>query len=397
MKISLITESTFPPFNRANLRLYRLAKNLVKHGNNVYFISPSKFPWSRENGDYENIKICQYFGFGQYLYSNFRAVIRAYHLIATILTVIWLNLRKKIDVIHAWNPLAGFAAVLSGKIIKKPVFIDFTDFYSDIALTDSNKFIFFILKKIEFFILKNAAKVIVVSEIMKKRLIEKGIEERKIFIVEDGADKDWFNPSMDGLKIRRRIKLPPNEFIIVYHGDIKQPDGVDILFKAFKKVLRETADAKLIILGGKGSKYFEDIKKLGKDLEIDNSIFYTGWVERQEVPEYLAAADVGAMPMRATLNHQCYLSFKLFEYWASGKPVVTTKLDAISQIVKNGENGLIVNPENIEELAQAFIYLLKNPEKAKEMGRNGRKLIEEKFDWDLLMEKEVKLYESINN
>ena len=395
MNIGLITESTFPPFNRANLRLYRLAKVLVNRGDKVFFISPSNVPWHRDVADYEGITVRQYYGFGRYLYSKIRLIVRGYHLVATILLIVKLNFKNKFDVLHGWNPLAGLAAVLSGKIIGKPVFVDFTDFYSDIALTDSTPLAAAILKKIEFFILKNSQKVIVVSEIMRQRLKALGIDEKKIFIVEDGADKEWFNPKIDGKRVREKLGLKNEEPIIIHHGDIKQADGVDILFQALKKVLAVFPRAKLLILGGKGSDYFENLKKFGRDLGVSDSIIYTGWVDSRDVPAYLAAADIGAMPMRATLNHQCYLSFKLFEYWASGKPVVTTRLEAISKIVLNDINGLIVSPENADELADAFIYLIKNSDKSRIIGANGRRLIEEKYDWDILMKKETKLYEGI--
>jgi glycosyltransferase involved in cell wall biosynthesis len=395
MVVALIVESSFPPVNRANLRLYRLARILVKKSHDIYFISPSKFPWLKKSLDYEGIKVRQYFGFDHYLYSKIRLLVRSYHLIACVLSVIYLNLKNRFDALQAWNPLAGLAAILAGKIIRKPVFIDFTDFYSDIAQTDSNRLAVPILKYIELLVLKNARKVIVVSEIMKKRLMNLGISENKIEIVEDGVDKNMFTPDVGSAAIREKLGLADNP-IIVYHGDIKYPDGVDLLFRAFSRVLKEIGDAKLLIMGG-GGNYFEELKKLARQLVIQNSIVYTGWIDHQEVPKYLAAANIGAMPMRATLNHNCYLSFKLFEYWASGKPIVTTRLDAICQIVKNGENGLVINPENIEELAQALTYLLKNPDQAQKMGLCGRKLVEEKFDWDLLMEKETKLYEDIGN
>ncbi len=388
MNIALITEKTFPPVNRANLRLYRLAKVLVKKNHKVYFISPSIHPFSDTKFNYEGIKICQFKGFDKFLYSKLRAIVRGLHLFNSVAFIVSLNFKYQFDALHAWNPLAGLSAILAGKIIKKPVYIDFTDFYSDIAKSDSNKLVTNFFSKIENFILKNAEKIMVVSKPMKERLINQNIKESKIKIVEDGVDKNMFNPNLNGTKIRKKLGLRKNIPIIIYHGDIKPPDGVDILFKAFKVILREIPQTKLLIVGGGGT-YFEKIKMLGKKLKIDKSIIYTGWIDHKEVPLYLVASDIGAMPMRPTLNHQCYLSFKLFEYWACGKPIITTKLKAISAIVKNGKNGLIVEPENYLHLAKAFIYLLKRPNLAKKLGKNGRKLIEEKFNWDQLMEKEV--------
>lgn len=397
MKIILITEKQFPPVNRANLRMYRLAKILVKKGYSIYFVSPSHLPWARKKGCHEGINIRQFRGFDKFLYSKLRLLVRLYHLIACIGLIKKINREYELDFIHAWNPLASLAGIFAGKMVKKPVFIDFTDFYSDIAKTDSNALTVWFFRKIEGFVLKNAKGIFVVSEIMKQRLQLLGINEDKIEIVEDGVDKNMFKSDIDKKMARNKLKLSEDDPMVIYHGDIKQPDGVDILYKAFQKVLEKIPKTKLLILGGGGDYFNNVIKKLGKELEINNSIIYAGWVDHSKVPLYLAASDIGAMPMRATLNHECYLSFKLFEYWASGKPVVTTRLKAISQIVKDGQNGIITEPENINELAQNLIYLIKNPKEAERMGKSGRKLVEEKFDWDRLMEKEAKAYLSYSS
>jgi len=286
------------------------------------------------------------------------------------------------------------AATIAGKITKKPTYIDFTDFYSDIAETDSNKLVVKMLKKMEKFILKNAQKIMVVSEVMRERLGEMEIDKKKIAIVEDGVDKNMFHPYLDQKQARKELNLPPDIPIIIYHGDIKYPDGVDVLYLAFEKVLKEIPQTKLLVVGGGGDYFNKEIKKLGEKLGIENSLIYTGWIDHKQVPFYLRASNIGAMPMRATLNHNCYLSFKMFEYWASALPVVTTQLKAITPIVEEGKAGIIIEPENINQLSEALIYLIKNPKIAEEMGKNGRKLVEERFHWDVLMEKEAEFYKN---
>ena len=103
-------------------------------------------------------------------------------------------------------------------------------------------------------------------------------------------------------------------------------------------------------------------------------------------------ADIGVMPLRSSLQTNTYLSFKLFEYWASGKPVIVSKLKAISKIVKHNVNGVIINPENIEELSDAIISLASNPQLSSNLGNNGRILVEKNFDWDVLMDQESEFY-----
>lgn len=388
--VVLVVETTFPPVSRANLRLYKLGVVLVRKGHKVCMVSPSEtFLDKREIQEYEGIKVEQFRGFNKYLYSKIRVLVRAYHFLASLCTLLLLNSKKRIDVIHAWNPLAGIAAIVGGKLLGRNVYIDFTDFYSDIAIDDS-PYAVKLLRSIEMFVLKNASKVMVVSSVMKDRLSALGINKEKIHVVPDGTDPKAFNPYEDGNSIRDKLNLHDNP-IIIYHGDIKHLDGVDILLKSFKGVLKSIPNAYLLILGGSGD-YFENLKKSARELGITESVVFLGWVSHSEVAKYICAADVGAMTLRPTLNHECYLSFKLFEYWGCAKPVVLTRLKAISEIMKDGVHGIQVDFGDIDKYTDAFVDLLLDKEKAKQMGKNGRKLVEEKFDWDKIMEKEADLY-----
>ena len=390
MNVVLFVEASLPPVSRANLRLYKLGCSLVKNGYNVHMIVPSFYPHKRENLVFDGILVHQYPGFAAFLYSKIRLLVRLLHLILSVIYTLLLRKRMEIYVIHGWNPLAGLAAILSGKLIKCPVFIDFTDFYSDIARTDS-PFTVPGFEFIERYILQSATKVVVVSSIMKSALIHYyGISPSKISIIPDGTDKEIFNPNVSGARVRNLYKLNESP-ILIYHGDIKPPDGVDILLIAFANIVKRIPDAILLILGG-GGDHFRDLKKLVKELNIENSVIFTGWVPHKSVPEYIATADAGVMPLRATLNHNCYISFKLFEYWGIGKPVVASKVKAISKIIKNGSNGLLVQPENVEELSKALLTILTHKEIGRAMGKEGRRLVEEKYNWDRLMDKETELY-----
>lgn len=399
-KVAIIVETAIPPVSRANLRMYWLAKSLIQEKQVlVNMIAPSENLKTRRSYFTEWIWMNQYPGFSSLLYSRLRLPVRVWHFIASILSVIILEIwyRRSMgfgfSVIHAWNPLAGLAAVIAGKIIRRPVFVDFTDFYSDIARTDMPLF-----RKpliwLENYVLRNSAKIFVVSEEMREHLIDiKGVLKEKISIVPDGTDSAAFKPNLKTEGIREKLGIDKNAPLLVFHGDIKNDDGVDILCRVFSKVLQKRPDARLLILGG--GQYFEiEIRPLINELGIEGNVITPGWVPHKEVPNYLNACDIGAMTMRATLNHDNYLSFKLFEYWGCGKPVVVTKLKAIGRIVRHGVNGLIVDNEDVEGFANAFLELIENPQLAQRLGADGRRLVESEYDWLKIMKKEVNCYPS---
>lgn len=397
-KVAIIVETTIPPVSRANLRMYWLAKSLIQEKQVlVNMIAPSENLKTRRSYFTEWIWMNQYPGFSNLLYSKFRLPVRIWHFIASIISVIILDYWHKraagvgFSVIHAWNPLAGLAAVISGKIIRRPVFVDFTDFYSDIARTDM-PFLKTPLMWLENYVLRNSAKIFIVSEEMRLHLVGvKGVAKEKIHIVPDGTDAQTFRPGLNTDGIRENLGISATSPVLVFHGDVKHDDGVDILCQAFSLVLKKRPDVMLLILGG--GLYFEKIiRPLIKSLNIEHAVITPGWIPHKEVPYYLNACDIGAMTMRATLNHDNYLSFKLFEYWGCGKPVVVTKLKAIGRIVKNGINGLVVDDKDVEGFAKAFLELIENPKKAKELGTSGRHLVESEYDWMQIMKKEIKCY-----
>lgn len=390
-RVLVLAEVTMPPLSRANLRVVKLVEALSKANYPVTMLTPSFTPFSRRSYYQNGFHLNQFGGFCKYMYSNARGIVRLWHLIGTVLSLIYIRVRfNRISVIHAWNPLAGLAATVAGKILRVPVYIDFTDFYSDIAKADS-PLIVSLLKHVERWILLSATKIFVVSRQMREELKKWRIDPKKIYIVPDGADSNMFHPSISGQKIRGKYGIE-NKPLIVYHGDIKEADGVDLLYYAFVKIRERIPDVRLMIIGG-GGKYFRDIVRLGKELGIHSDIIYTNWICHEEVPAHLAAADVGAMPMRATLNHNCYVSFKLFEYWGVGKPVVVSRLKAISEIVVDGHNGLMHDPGDIEGMIKAYCELLTSPEKARKLGQNGRHLIDTFFKWENLMSMEVQAYQ----
>ncbi|MBI4805059.1 MAG: glycosyltransferase family 4 protein [Desulfovibrio sp.] len=398
-KVAIIVETTIPPVSRANLRMYWLAREIIAQKKAlVNMIAPSRDISSRRSYFTEWIWMNQYPGFGKHLYGAFRLPVRVWHFLASIISIIILEIwyrrsgARGFCAIHAWNPLAGMAAVVAGLIIRRPIFLDFTDFYSDIARTDLP-----LLSKplvwMENLVLSRARKVFVVSDVMRDHLIaNKGLAPDKVVVVPDGTDAQTFRPGLDGSSVRLKLGLTDTTPLIIFHGDIKHDDGVDILLHVLAEVAKVRPDVRLLILGGGGPYFDSVIKPLISELGLASNIISPGWISHQEVPAYLNACDIGAMTLRATLNHDNYLSFKLFEYWGCGLPVVVTKLKAIGRIVKDGENGLVCPSEDIQAYAKAFLRLIEDRAFARSLGAAGRELVEREYDWRQIMKREVAEY-----
>ncbi len=387
----LVVEGEFPPPARANLRLYRLGLVLGKEGVRANLLTPSDVPRRFRTFTYNGIKVRRFPGLARLLYSRIRIIVRVMHITVGVLYLTSLCKKNRGSAIHCWNVFAGLTGVVAGAITKTPVFVDFTDLYSDIARYES-PIMARLLASIERMVAHRATKVVAVTDRMRDVLISMGVETSRTIVIPDGTDEKMFHPGIDGSQIRRQYGLG-HAPVLIFHGDIKYSDGVDILLPAFHEALERIPSAKLLVVGG--GPEVPRLSQLVRDWGMSSAVIFTGWVPHSQVPQYIAAADIGVMPLRATLQTNCYLSFKLFEYWSMGKPVVVSGVESISTIARNNDSAIVVRPDDVRSLSDALTKALEDPESLKYMGENGRKLVETTYNWDRLMGQESNLYTRI--
>jgi len=387
----LVVEGEFPPPARANLRLYRVGLALGKEGIRAHLLTPSSSPRPFMTFSFNGIEVLRFPGLARLLYSRIRIVVRATHIAIGSLYLIKICKKNRRSAIHCWNVVAGLTGVIAGAITRTPVFVDFTDLYSDIARYES-PVMAQLLASIEKIVARRATMVVAVTERMRSVLISMGVEISRTLVIPDGTDEKMFHPGIDGSQIRKQLELGDSP-VLIFHGDVKHSDGVDILLRAFRQVLGKIPSAKLLMVGG-GTES-PHLIQLARDWGMSSAVIFTGWVPHSQVPRYIAAADIGVMPLRSTLQTNCYLSFKLFEYWSMGKPVVVSGVESISNIARNNESAIVVKPDDVLSLSDALTKALEDPGSLKYVGENGRKLVETKYNWDRLMAQESNLHTRI--
>jgi glycosyltransferase involved in cell wall biosynthesis len=122
----------------------------------------------------------------------------------------------------------------------------------------------------------------------------------------------------------------------------------------------------------------------------------TGWVPFEEVPRYLHPADVGVILFQPThYNNTIGLPNKLFEYMACYKPVVASDFPEMRKVIVEAKSGLLVDPTDPKAIADAIVYLFEHQEEARQMGERGRRMVEERYNWERMEERLVGVYEGI--
>lgn len=178
---------------------------------------------------------------------------------------------------------------------------------------------------------------------------------------------------------------------VIYTGLLNYERGITHLIKAIEKT-----PAKLILCGRFSSKeYYDEIKRLPGFNKVD----YKGIVSTNEIAKLVSSCTIGISTLlyKGQYDKVDTLATKVYEYMILGLPVIVSCTPYAKRLTTEYKFGICVNPENIDEIAEKIIFLLNNPEIAKEMGQYGMKVVKEKFNWDSEGKKLIDLYEELIN
>ncbi len=211
------------------------------------------------------------------------------------------------------------------------------------------------------------------------------IKYRPVWSEEAAADRDLMLKQF-GLNDRK---------VILYAGRLGKKKGAHILIKAMKLVMESHPDTALVFVGSKwyGSNATDDYVRQIQTMvsEIKGPVVFTGFIPPHEIPKYYNMGDifVCASQWREPLARVHY------EAMAAGLPIVTTNRGGNAEVVQGKLNGLVVKEyNNPASMAESIGYLLDNPGEAREMGKMGRALAEEKYNWARVANQLLDLFNS---
>ena len=230
-------------------------------------------------------------------------------------------------------------------------------------------------------------KIVAVSEDVKEDIIRyDSIDPSKIEVIPNGIDVERFNPEKNTTDIRKEFSLEEDDIVIGFIGRIVPAKGLEYLLNALPYLKEEFKSIKLLIVG-EGS-LVEELKERAKKNNIFDNILFIG--RRRDIPEILASINIFVMPSIAE-----GLPNALLEAMAMGKPIVTTEVGGIPEIVKNGFNGLLVPPRDTLSLSKAIKELISNDRLAAKLGQAARDLVHDNLSIKAIAQKWQSLYLSI--
>jgi len=291
------------------------------------------------------------------------------------LVAIRIIFSQKIDIIHChwWIPggISGWlASIFTGKALVV------TSHGTDIVLLEKAPF----LRRLAGRIYNRCTRISTVSNFLKNRIVEMlGISEKKIDVFPMPFDSAKFN-ILDGL-VREKGYL-------VAGGRLNYRKGYDFLIRACSLLKEKGYNFRLDIIGDGPER--QKLSNLIEELGLAERVKILGFIPHSETISYYRKAEIFVLP---AIKEGFGLVF--VEALASGTPVISADSGGVPDIIQDGITGLLVPPENAEQLAQAIAKLLDHPELAAQMAMAGNQFIATRFSPFAIAEQLAKLYDSI--
>ena len=402
MNICVVLNSYFPP----EIRLEKEARALFRAGHRIFLLSLGKRGMPTIE-DVNGIKTAR-------IYPSENIFSRVWNIICFNVFFempLWRNAlednirQHEIELIHVHDLPMLKTAMSAAKKFNIPLIADLHENYPEAMRAwrkTKKKFrarVFDLVtpiwrwKRLERLVLLHVDGILTVIDEAKDHYINDcGISPELITVLVNDADLEEFcNLEIDESLVTKY----KDDFVISYIGGFGPHRGIDTAIKSMPKVLEEIPDAKLLLVG-KGSGVFDnDMNKLCKDLNVENKVVFTDWVDFQLVPSYIALSDVCLVPHHASGHTNTTIPHKLFQYMAMRKPVIVTDCKPLKRIVEECDCGIVVPSGDYDKMAEAVIKLHKDKEFANELGENGRKAVEEKYNWENEAEKLCELYKRL--
>jgi glycosyltransferase involved in cell wall biosynthesis len=205
-------------------------------------------------------------------------------------------------------------------------------------------------------------------------------------------------PNLDFFPAPPTPRAQAHSFDLLYRGGLSERAGTFVLLDALRILASRPSPPRLLLLG-----YFdnlqaeETLRRRVSALGLDSLVEIRGRIGHERMGEALSQARIGISSLLPVRKFQINIPVKIFEYWASGLPVVATDLVPMRPCFGDGEAGLLVQPEGAAELARSIAWLLDRPAEAARMGQRGRQLVVQRFNNAAEVHKLRKLFASIAN
>jgi len=296
--------------------------------------------------------------------------------------------KERFDIVHTHTPVASFLGRIAARLARTPAIVNTVHgfyFHEDMHA---------VVRKALIALERFVGRFTDLTFSVSSEDVETAIRERicradRIMVVGNGVDLRKFDPRSiepERRRIRDELGLPQGAAVVGAVGRLVREKGFVELVQAMPRVLEVEPQARLVIVGDALPSDRRSVKErlleLVESLKLNDKVVFTGL--RYDMPELLSAMDLFVLP-----SYREGMPLVLLEAMAMARPAVATRVRGCREVVVDGETGILVPPREVPVLADAIVRLLVDKELARRMGVAGRKRVEERFDRDVVIVKQL--------
>lgn len=226
--------------------------------------------------------------------------------------------------------------------------------------------------------------VITISEGLRRDFIERGLPADRITVVPNGVDTSAFTPVARDRKLAAALGVS-GKTVYGYISSIRELEGIQYLIQAMPRVLAAAPNSVCLIVGDGDDR--ARLESLVRPLGLQHKVIFTGRVPHADIRSYYSIIDVFVVPRPNRRVNQLVTPLKPLEAMAMEKALLVSGVGGLTEIVQDGDTGLVFEPENTDDLAQKAILLAKDESLRRRLGQQARRGAVRERDWNTVIQK----------
>ena len=384
MRIAIFTDTFLPQVNGVVRSIVTTANVLAKHGHSIAIFTVNAEKLSKKIKAKELDERIQVYPFSSFALPTYKELqVR----IPTFVPSLYEVYRFNPDLIHSHTTFGiGWEAVMSANFLNIPLVGTHHGFLAEflkhvkldyrIMKPLARRYLSFYYNRCDAVISPSVA---LVKELMQYKL------RRPVHVLSNPVDLKYFSVNKTKEFLRKKFRL--NKSVIIHFGRLSYEKSTDLVLKAFAQILNWGIDAQLIIIGDGPER--GKLEAIGRKLNIDKSVEFTGTLRDNDLTERIAAGDF--FVSASTIEPQ---GLVFLEAMALGLPVIGVNAGGVPEYVDNGKNGFIVEPGNVRAIAEAMKKFIEHPELRDSFGQNAKECVK-KYDAEIIVGEIEKVYKTL--
>jgi len=395
LRILMLTQYFPPESGAAQVRLKEVAKGLQHHGHQVTVVTafpnhpsgvipPNYRGHWRMKDQVEGIPVWRTW---IYPVQRGRFWKRLLNYFSFVFSSFWgLSKAGKQDILFFESPplFLGITALIYGWLTRTRIIMNISDLWPESAVAlglVNSRWMISAAEGLEKLLYRKSWKISTQTEGIRDSLLQRGVPKEKVTFLPNGVNLELFSPRDRDAEMALKLGIKEEDFVLIYAGTMGYAQGLESVIQT-AELLKDKTDIRFLFVGDGTEKPM--LETLVKEKALANVIF-VDFQPVQEMPRYFSLSSASIVPLKKNKLFEGARPSKMFPALGSAVPVIYSGEGEAAELVLSSGGGVVVAPENSEELARTILELKKNPNR-REMGRKGRQFVEAHYTWSEIIQ-----------